>query len=91
MLNTAKPITEHEEREMDWMPIETAPKDGSAVLLWDGYESIIGFWWRGRQFLNSPMSEFWSDGPVPCNGYDAGMNQLREPSHWMPLPAPPSV
>jgi hypothetical protein len=69
---------------MDWQPIETAPKDGTVIDLWDRY----GFRWTNRHwghhsFLHGkPTDEpSWgaptTDGPGP------------DPSHWMPLPEPP--
>lgn len=59
-----------------WQPIETAPKDGSGVLVYqpDVYESdqiLIG-WWDSH--LKS-----WLVG----EGFQA------DPTHWMPLPGKP--
>lgn len=64
-----------------WQPIETAPKDGRKVLLYDsGYVHsdssylIAGFdmgaWWG--QSTRSGVSIVW-----------------RNATHWMPLPEPP--
>jgi hypothetical protein len=56
---------------MEWQPIETAPRDGQAILAWDEnltYE--IAYRQRGK----------WRYGP---KGYSFN------PTHWMPLPAPP--
>ncbi len=57
-----------------WQPIETAPKDGSDVLLsspnWHG-DVVVGCWsfegWRDREDSDK-----------------------LEPTHWMPLPAAPA-
>lgn len=61
---------------MAWQPIETAPKDGTRVLLWAraestnyGYACVIGFHARGE----------WWTGPV----------RALDAMHWMPLPEVP--
>jgi hypothetical protein len=59
----------------EWQPIETAPKDGTDLLLWWPYWSKIpvhGYWSLGEWASLSAISE--GDGPT----------------HWMPLPAPPT-
>lgn len=59
----------------EWQPIETAPRDGTKILVWvpDGGESeATTAWWL--------LMEGWCD--VRCV-------QLHYPSHWMPLPVPP--
>ena len=66
----------------DWQPIETAPKDGPWILVWDGVNTK---WspcevaqWRtvGRQSFDKPG---WYDGDI----------RLIAASHWQPLPLPP--
>ena len=75
----------------EWQPIETAPRDGTAVLLYGGL-------WDGD------ASGIYDDGndrvPLVC-GYrgdvwamcDTDFYQVRilEPTHWMPLPEPPQA
>lgn len=64
----------------EWQPIETAPKDGRLIALYDD-RVVVGCW-------NPTLGDGWyfwdgSDGELNCwiPGYG--------PSHWMPLPAPP--
>jgi hypothetical protein len=62
---------------MTWQPIATAPKDGTPILLFAPHKSVVqGSWNRGDAF-NMPH---WS---TPSNWF--------EPTHWMPLPDPPSA
>jgi len=63
-----------------WQPIETAPKDGTVVLGWSGVWSV-----------GMPETVLWLDraersGWFTYAGHHRFMNQ---PTHWMPLPAPP--
>ena len=64
--------------EPAWRPIETAPKDGSEILLAHPDGSMVVGWWR-ENGLHGRASG-WSDGD------DFAMEW---PSHWMPLPAAP--
>ena len=61
-----------------WQPIETAPKDGTKVLVWRPYEDkdheahcgvdrwsdVSGSWWNSRRY--------------------------QQPTQWQPLPSPPT-
>ncbi len=60
---------------MEWHPIETAPKDGTKVLLSNSEDVFSGCWVEStlRGF------EWWS-------GEQGG---TVKPTHWMPLPEPP--
>ncbi len=60
---------------MNWQPIETAPKDGTQVLLWIGGHSEP---WAQTGFFEGG---YWLDS---YEGID-----LSSPTHWMPLPPPP--
>ena len=59
-----------------WLPIETAPKDGGEMLLYNGYV-CIGYW-HGFEKVFCSFANI-----VP--GIDV------KPTHWMPLPDPPDV
>lgn len=62
---------------MEWQPIETAPKDGTKVLLWDDGVTI-GEW--------SENVHPWNDGNWWVEG---GQVTTQTATHWMPLPEPP--
>lgn len=58
-----------------WQPIETAPRDGSEVLLgWDSGHVTSGFWER----------QYWLTCVGPYQGSQA-------PQYWQPLPSPPAA
>ena len=60
-----------------WQPIETAPKDGTDILLWvNDSEAVTG--------CTLPNDRYWSM-PIPSMYYE-----YDHPTHWMPLPQPPS-
>ena len=74
-----------------WQPIATAPKDGKPILarcqpayvetgkhMPFDYQAVV--WWRGHRFKDSQWK--WR---IHHN------DSAAEPTHWMPLPAPPSV
>ena len=67
---------------MDWQPIETAPNDGTCVLVYfRGVGPLVAFttfpdvWTRYLGFGKTP---FWPDISADYA------------THWMPLPDPPA-
>lgn len=60
-----------------WQPIETAPKDDRTLLLFDG-EVRVG-WRLNDKWIELSASDFESEGFTTLH-----------PTHWMPLPEPPS-
>lgn len=64
----------------NWQPIETAPKDGTAILVCEG-ENIGVVLWRQQAFTNGEMEWCAQDC---CDGVT-----IYKPTHWMPLPKPP--
>ena len=77
---------------MAWQPIETAPKDGTQVLIAGGsVEYDAETFPQERPFAGVHIaswcksSQSWS-GPYGSE-YDA--QYWHTPSHWQPLPAPP--
>lgn len=61
------------ESAQQWREIETAPKDGTHILLFVGGECVTAYYQYTWFLVES--------GEFVC---DAG-----KPTHWMPLPAPP--
>lgn len=68
-----------------WMAIETAPKDGSRLLLWTpGYRGMIAIGaWSDDRYSRRPRP-FWSFA-----GFRTAVARDMQPTHWMPLPEPP--
>lgn len=82
------------------MPIETAPRDGTEVILAapksnGGYWVHVGWWEEGDSFPWRFIDDFTMEPSgccdreapdrVPANGFKEGAV-----SYWMPLPSPPS-
>lgn len=71
----------------EWQPIETAPKDGTVVLVCNRY----GTWVAKHQ-------EVYQSGYRPENPWFVMMLNMKHmsnppnyrPTHWMPLPEPPT-
>jgi hypothetical protein len=63
----------------EWRPIETARKDETEVLLWDG-GVYVGHWLDGT----------WVWVMAPRDAIDRQLHlDWCHPTHWMPLPDPP--
>lgn len=73
-----------------WQPIETAPKDGSRILLFIPRQSSRFYpGWGGY-----PLIGQWQNNEESTDGYWAySVNERkplkRQPTLWMPLAAPP--
>ena len=77
-----------------WQPIETAPKDGTAVIIFtpaDGAavpvpeDGQVGFGWfdDGCDDLGNEVDE------ATWQWFDQHEQGPCHPTHWMPLPEPP--
>ena len=72
---------------MTWQPIETAPRDGTHILvLMEG--AVIEAWWETgfEEWLGN-----WDCVTLPSHGCGCCYSSNAEPTHWMPLPAAPEV
>ena len=66
----------------DWQPIETAPKDGTEILIASDC-FVEAAYWEGKDSLYPWVT---LDGQHVTNGRQEG---IYGPTHWQPLPAPP--
>ncbi len=70
----------------DWRPIETAPKDGTRIIIFGSVtdmepEPRMG-WWGDYDAAGELGEPLWVD--------DDG-SEIEGATHWMPLPSPPEV
>lgn len=63
-----------------WRTIDSAPKDGTDILVWKPHHLVVIARWTGHGYIGGPcwFSAYYS-APMP----DA-------PTHWMPMPQPPT-
>jgi len=77
-------MTKNEELRSQWQPIETAPKD-QTVMVWWGE----GCWW-GRKSRTIPVGAVFPKGPYAWTVKFGDGLRVADPTHWMPLPQPPT-
>ena len=69
----------------EWQPIETAPKDGRTILIGAAGPRVCAAFW---------MNDWYGDKSLPgwmMDGMDEEYGSYKNPTHWMPLPAPPTA
>ncbi len=83
-------LRSHQAAVPAWQPIETAPKDGTAILARNentGGTYVVG-WHRGGASDDLEDEPHWSDTPNANSAESLYFNGLYF-THWMPLPAAP--
>jgi hypothetical protein len=78
---------------MKWLPIETAPKDGSFVLLYSNTPDTlpvgIGTYAKLEDALGTTTGwPKWTEGWLGLT--EDFLSRSCQPTHWMPLPPPPA-
>lgn len=67
-----------------WQPIETAPKNGTLVLVFSVTATLI---------QDSISIRYWNKDKekwaLPFNAHNVVVLSFHEPTHWMPLPKGP--
>ena len=71
-----------------WLPIETAPKDGSLIILANSHGAWMGKCQYVYQSGYRPKNPWAS---MLLNNDHMAKNYNLTPTHWMPLPAAPST
>jgi len=80
-----------------WMPIETAPKDGTHILVGVFDIDKGGFGWYGGEWVYLQTVAHWFDDGDECGFYpsvsnDGDKSTAVPATHWHPLlPTPTSV
>jgi len=83
---------------MEWQPIETAPRDGTSILIHNNYapgleNKVASHCWCG----NTLVAEWWEDEDGNNGEWVVYIGLVQEPrvqfepTHWMPLPPPPPL
>lgn len=75
--------------EIDWLPIDTAPKDNAIMLCVVGYQPCVGRWWPIDSCWASFDWEGHFESDQEMTDYVNGTSY--EPTHWSPLPKGPVV
>ena len=85
---------------MKWQPIETAPKDGTDILLfgrcaWREYadeydepECVVGYY--DKYSVNEYCERGAEFGSAWRSTTKNPYEDVVQPTHWMPLPKPPT-
>lgn len=81
------PVTDPHIPALEWQPIETAPKDGTFILITGGRVDVYE-WYNGKE-PESVMATWTLDGWHFASWDGAFRSEYLRPTHWMPQPCPP--
>ncbi len=78
---------------MEWQPIETAPRDGTEIIVGVDIASV----WIVRNARFVKATNWTPQEPDDVDGWWAQRNSVTqehldgiyEPTHWLPMPDPP--
>lgn len=74
----------------DWQPIETAPRDRTAVHLFDPMLGRVWGWWDDATDDEGNPAAGYEPG-WEVRGHDGDYIFGAEPTLWHPFPEPPEV
>lgn len=67
---------------IEWQPIETAPRDGTAILGFNHHCFVTAWRTLYTTALRGEKASWWD------TKYPTGEHMEFQPTHWMPLPKP---
>jgi hypothetical protein len=73
----------------EWQPIETAPRDETDILVAGGTygNECVSYEFHGAKFTGVAIA-YWDKREKWFSG---GECDYYHPTHWMPLPSPPTI
>lgn len=80
----------------DWKDIASAPRDGTEIILRKGDRVTAGAWieWTKSEAEfhsnGTYLGNYEYDSGASWSSWDGGFCDDDEPTHWQPLPAPPT-
>jgi hypothetical protein len=74
----------------DWMPIDTAPRDGTRIMLYTPPSYVCLAVWRDKAaFARNETGSGWEVWNNDDDSWYSFSLEPEEPTHWMPIPTPP--
>ena len=94
-----KAMRQQRDEATSWRPIETAPMDGTVVMLYGDGRVTCGSWIAERDIMVGEhhhttgewLGAYPSGETTPAywQSHDGGFTESHPATHWMPLPQPP--